>query len=373
MDTCQEEMVQKSLESAFSLGSTFSCRLNPPEESSLITFSAYANAQQGKNMLKLAVYRLKSASTASLNDAAALIPSLKKDKSIPVLLTSPLSEKKQDLLRSKGMCFIDDTGNAWISALNIHIDIRGRKASSKKVISEQTENVFADKATLILRVLLDHEPLGIRAISRLAQEKGGSLSPGYISKVVSSLICQGYAVKHPDGAISLRRKKDMLDDWSQAYAKLKPTEARNFFMPLADMGELTRKASQASNGLAVLSDQAGASLVDPFASFDSVVLLTRNIDETSKAIIAAGAQELERGANIKLIQPRYRVSAFYGVHWVEGCYVAADLQLYLDLTRQPKRDLEAAEHLFHKKLSTLFSEEGASETATLNRISAYER
>ncbi len=40
-----------------------------------------------------------------------------------------------------------------------------------------------------------------------------------------------------------------------------------------------------------------------------------------------------------------------------GHYVVSDLQLYLDLTRQPIRGIEAAEHLFDKKLSRLFFEE----------------
>ncbi|WP_080800941.1 hypothetical protein [Arabiibacter massiliensis] len=361
MDSHNEKILRDALEAAFGSQSAFPHSERALGESQIFAFLAQADAQVAGKTIPLDLFRLKTASTASFRDAALLVPSMRDPNRLPVLLAPPLTEKKQALLRSMGLFFIDDAGNAWLSESGVHVDIRGRKAPSGKASSPASENAFSDKATLVLRILLEYGPLGIRDLSRLAAKMGFPLSPGYVSKTASALITQGYAAKQAGGTIALRRKQDILDDWVQAYAKLNPSERGGFFLPAAEMDEVVRRASQAVGDSAVLSERAGASLVDPFATFDSVLLLARNFGQARQALIDSGASEVERGANIELVIPRYRVSSFYGTRIVEGCEVASDLQLYLDLTRQPKRGLEAAEHLFSRTLASQFSEEEGGE------------
>ena len=65
---------------------------------------------------------------------------------------------------------------------------------------------------------------------------------------------------------------------------------------------------------------------------------------------ALGAREVERGANLRLSEPYYRYSAFYGVRIVDGLPVVADLQLWLDLYDYPQRGREQAERILERGL-----------------------
>jgi len=64
--------------------------------------------------------------------------------------------------------------------------------------------------------------------------------------------------------------------------------------------------------------------------------------------------EAEQGANLVLMFPYYKHSVFYDSRIVNKLRVVSDIQLYLDLHGYPDRGLEQAEHLFDKKLKSIF-------------------
>jgi hypothetical protein len=105
-----------------------------------------------------------------------------------------------------------------------------------------------------------------------------------------------------------------------------------------------------------LTGHAGVSLVDPYAAFDSIDIIAKQPNAAIQALEAIGAKQVERGANIQVISPYYKVSAFYGARPVSGIMVASDIQIYLDLLCQPIRGLEAAEHLFKRRIAPMLEE-----------------
>lgn len=306
----------------------------------------------------LVLLKAKAGSMASLRDLVLIAAGMGEKHGQPIIWAPGLSEAKQDYLRNEKVPFFDDAGNAWISNDLVHVDIRGRKIPKKESITAHQANIFSDKATIVMRILLESGPMGVREISRTAADEGFPLTPGYVSKVVSSLEAQGYGVKDKNGLVILRRKADMLADWTHSYRNLSPAQAKRFFLAVPDMEALVRGVAEATEGLALLSELAATSLIDPFASFDSVFLLAKDFDAAAASLVAAGAREVDRGSNIELVLPRYRISAFWDEQVVRGCAVASDLQVYLDLTRQPRRGLEAAEHLYERKLGAMLGEEG---------------
>jgi len=357
MSVDAKQLVEDAISSAFPGGVLASYQLLSEGHSQTFSFSAMVDAVIDDRLVAFRVYRLKSASEAALNDAEKIISADNDSVRIPVLLTPPLSVQKQKKLRGKRTLFIDDAGNSWLVGPGIRVDIQGRKSQEKSDNSSEYANIFADKATLVLRILLQYGSMGVRDMSRLANELGFPLSPGYISKVASSLEIKGYAIKRADDAIVLRRKRELLQDWAHSYRRQKNSESRRYYIAEADMGDLVHRVCLAVGRSAALSDRSGASLIDAYASFDSAFLLTRDIIKVSETLLGIGAREVDRGANVEVVIPRYKVSAFFGAREISGCYVVSDLQLYLDLTRQPIRGIEAAEHLFDKKLSRLFFEE----------------
>lgn len=70
-----------------------------------------------------------------------------------------------------------------------------------------------------------------------------------------------------------------------------------------------------------------------------------------------GARRVERGGNINVSLPYYRVSAFYDAQMPKGsARTASDIQLYLDLYDFPVRGREQAEHLYERRLRPMIEQ-----------------
>lgn len=67
-------------------------------------------------------------------------------------------------------------------------------------------------------------------------------------------------------------------------------------------------------------------------------------------------KDADQGANLILMMPYYKRSAFFDSREIEGLCVVSDIQLYLDLYGYPVRGREQAVHLYAKRLETLFSQ-----------------
>jgi hypothetical protein len=239
--------------------------------------------------------------------------------------------------------FFDLAGNAWIVSDAVHVDRRGFPNPFSE--RRRARGPFSDKASLVLRALIASGPgRGVRSIAEQAD-----LSPGYVSKVVQELEERGYVGRREEG-LALRNGRELLQDWVRAYRK-HWVERRGYFLsvPRAQaVMDAIREASISDDY--VLALQAGASLVAPYADFDVVDVYVHSIDA---AVALAGqleAREVERGANLRISVPYYRISAFFDRQKAAGLPVVSDLQLYLDLYDYPLRGREQAEQILERRL-----------------------
>lgn len=299
----------------------------------------------GKESLSLLVEFRQSGSEARLQEAAELIRRRQDEhpSRLWILAYPFLSPARQELLRESGVPFFDFAGNAWIVSDAIHVDRRG----FPNPFSEQrrARGPFSDKASLVLRALIaSGSGRGVRSIAEQA-----GLSPGYVSKVVQELEERGYVARSEEG-LTLQRAQELLQDWVHAYRK-HWIERRGYFVPVARAQAVMDAMRQASlSDEYALALQAGASLVAPYADFDVVDVYVHSIGAAVELASRLDAREVDRGANLRVSVPYYRVSAFFDMQEAAGLPVVSDLQLYLDLCDYPLRGREQAEHILERRL-----------------------
>jgi hypothetical protein len=282
---------------------------------------------------------------------------------IPVLASPYFSPSNQQLLRDRRVAFIDFAGNAWLMAKGLHIDRRGFPNNRPEERGQR--DLFSDKASLVLRVLMKARvPLGVRQIAEIAssQNEDIQLTAGYASKVVAELERRGYAGKR-EGKIVLRRAEELLNDWIVSYRGRKRPSAHSYFLPARGVESLLPGVALSFDAAGVeyvFAGHAGASMVDRYADFDAIDLYVRDMEGAGEALARLGARAVERGGNVNISRPYYRVSAFFDDQVPKGqMRVASDIQLYLDLYDYPVRGREQAEHLYERRLRPLLERDDA--------------
>jgi len=299
----------------------------------------------GSQSLSLLVEFKQMGSEARLKEAAELLRRHQGEhpSRLWVLACPFLSSARQEFLRESEVPFFDLAGNAWIVSDAVHVDRRG----FPNPFSEQrrARGPFSDKASLVLRALIASGPR--RGVRSIAEQAG--LSPGYVSKVVQELEERGYVARREEG-LALRSGQELLQDWVRAYRK-HWIERRGYFLAVPRVQavvDVIREASISDDYALAL--QAGASLVAPYADFDVVDVYVHSIDVAVGLAGQLGAREVERGANLRIGVPYYRVSAFFDGQEAGGLPVVSDLQLYLDLYGYPLRGREQAEQILERRL-----------------------
>ena len=254
-----------------------------------------------------------------------------------------LSPARQEFLRESGVPFFDFAGNAWIVSDTVHVDRRGFPNPFSE--PRRARGPFSDKASLVLRALIAWGPgRGVRSI---AEQTG--LSPGYVSKVVRELEERRYVARREEG-LALQNAQELLQDWVRAYRK-HWIERRGYFVPVARAPAVMDALREASvKDEYALTLQAGASLVAHYADFDVVDVYVHDMDAAVTLAAQLEAREVQRGANLRVSVPYYRVSAFFDRQEAAGLPVVSDLQLYLDLYDYPLRGREQAEHILERRL-----------------------
>ena len=285
---------------------------------------------------------------ARLRDAIAQIShqNATTEDAVWMLACEYLSPAMQDTLRTAGVPFVDFAGNAWLMHGGIHIDRRG--FANPAAETRLPRGPFSDKASLVVRALFASS--GGRGVRELASEL--ELTPGYVSKVLTELDRRGYIARLDDG-IALRHAGELLTDWLHVYRGRQPAATRTYFAPVTSAKALIEAARGAKFALRpdyALTMQSGASLVSRHADFDTLELYVRDASLADGIAGQLGGRPTARGANLVIMAPYYRVSAFHGQRRVRGLTVVSDLQLYLDLYDLPQRGREQAERIHERRI-----------------------
>lgn len=264
---------------------------------------------------------------------------------VPVLVAPFISESGRRQVRMHKINYLDLSGNVHIAFDNVLIN--RASPGNAYVRKKQGINIFADKASLVLRELAA-KPDEYQTVRGLAEKTSSSV--GWTSEVLREVEERGYLDRKPRGGCKIRRLEYLLDDWTDNYNFLGKNSIRGFFLRAEGLEEILgrlRMLKRSSEVDYALTLHSGAYLVAPFVQYGECHLYVggrkgfeRQIDYFVKAL---NLLEPATGGNFHIVRPYYEMAAFYKARVIEGLEVVSDLQLYLDLFRFPTRGREAAE------------------------------
>jgi DNA-binding PadR family transcriptional regulator len=206
-------------------------------------------------------------------------------------------------------------------------------------------NIFADKATFILRRMLSNPEK--KWVTRDFMGDDG-VSLGTAQGVLETMAKKGYierVKRGPDSYALLTNKNELISDWVAEY-QFDLNEVDVYYSP--DKNILLKLKDYLKDKQYALTLHVGANLITSFVVTDQIDLYFRP-ENWKKEILELRQQldlkELVRGGNIHIIHPTYKNSVFYGARAIKGYKVVSDLQLYLDLYNFKPRGREHAEYL----------------------------
>ena len=209
----------------------------------------------------------------------------------------------------------------------------------------KSRNLFADKASLILRAMLQNNK--IRGVVEMAEEV--NLDAGYVSRMFRELQRLDYA-RRLNNKLQLRNARDIIEDWLHFYDYRK-NESQKYFCIARSSEEIVQmlKSIKIKDEIHYgLGLHAGAFLIYPHALFNEVHIYIDNDNSRDFFIKALKLRPVDQGANIIFLYPYYKNSVFYGMKKIEGLQVVSPIQLYLDLYKYPLRGIEQAAKIFEK-------------------------
>ena len=273
---------------------------------------------------------------------------------IPIVASHFMGPNRRALLKEMGVGYIDMAGNIYLRAPGIFIE----REEKRNPFGYEREglNPYSDKASIVLRVLMDepNRPWKIREIAR-----AGDINPGWVSRVVNSLVERGLVEFNRRKGIAPLCGEDVLMEWADLY-DWRRNKFYYYYCHALDFQEVIERISELnldSAKMIALGFQAGAYLVSPYSTFNQVHLMIdgRSFDMIRPEIERQLKLESRReGANLILVRPYYKYAALFGARKIETWWVVSDVQLYLDLNRYPLRGQEQAEHLLEKVIKPRF-------------------
>ncbi|MCU0639759.1 MAG: type IV toxin-antitoxin system AbiEi family antitoxin [Candidatus Krumholzibacteria bacterium] len=206
-------------------------------------------------------------------------------------------------------------------------------------------NIFSDKATLVLRKMLSDR--GRKWVTRDFTGENG-VSIGMAQGVLETMATRGYierVKRGPESYSILTNTRELIDDWLAAY-RFEINKIDTYYSH--DKNILSRLKEILKDKQYALTLHSGANLTTSFVVTDEVHMYFEpedwegNILELRQQL---DLKELVRGGNIHIIRPHYKTSVFCGARTIRGYKVVSDLQLYLDLHGFKPRGREHAEFL----------------------------
>ena len=264
----------------------------------------------------------------------------------PCLVTPFLPKSMRNKLRRENILFIDLSGNIYINDPGIlHIEREGKDNIFSDI--QVSGNVFSDKRSLVIRYLFAHpkEFVGVREIADSCR-----INPGGVSVALKLLKEAGYIARNRQGQSKLIAWRELLQDWASYYKLKKQSESR-FFWNTHSLDHMLDLLADHSHQGFVLTGHAGAHLVAPYVNYEGLHAYVRDQEVMDRLVRAFKMRHAEKGANVFLMRPYYKESAFYGARNIRGVRVVSDVQIYLDLRYFPVRGEEHAENLLRRVIA----------------------
>ena len=261
----------------------------------------------------------------------------------PIVAVPRIGEQGKKICEQYKVGYFDATGNVKIVSGSIAIEKecpRGKPAPLFIKTENQRQTLFSPKASRITKCILSQPD---RKWFQKDLVAATGLSKGMVSRIVARLSEAGYVIKEKKW-FTISNFDDLLSAWADTYAKRRQAVRRYYIWsrdPRKLMRSIAEKLKQ-KNVRYAFTQEAGASLVAPFSTFEIVSLYIESFDKFPA--ISLSAEEARRGFNVILFEP-VDAELLKQARSINNMRVVDDFQLYLDLMENPLRGKKQAEHL----------------------------
>lgn len=276
----------------------------------------------------------------------ALKSSSTPDIEYPMLASTFLSPRVKEVCQEEHVGYLDLAGNCFIQTASSYFE----KIVDRNPFPQRGRPVslFGPVSSRIIRALLQ-EPDKKWSVIDLSHQSGVSL--GQSSNVTKRLREQEY-LSLKDRRLVLKEPARLLDEWANQYDP-NPKNFHGYYSFEKDPQRLIHQIEDEATKHKwqyALTSFSGAMLVAPFVR--GINTIQWYIEDESLIIPWVNALDLRpvsSGPNVILRIP-YDRGVFYKTQSVEGSTLAGNIQLYLDLLREPSRGKEQAEFLRKERI-----------------------
>jgi len=256
----------------------------------------------------------------------------------PLIIAPLISEQGKKICDEYGIGYLDLSGNAKISCGSVFVRTQG--TGRPKGSPTATQSIFSPKSARITKFLLSR-PSAEWIQRDIASHTG--LSKGLVSRVVNKMIEAGYVIRK-DKKLALANFDDLLSVWVDSEIRRRERKAHYYVWAQnpRKLMDMTSAALSSRRIKYAFTQEAGASLVAPFAIFDIVSVYIESLDKFPEK--ALSASETNKAFNLTLIEaPDQHI--FTKAQDKSGMMVVDNLQLYADLKKNPLRGEKQAAHI----------------------------
>lgn len=210
---------------------------------------------------------------------------------------------------------------------------------------KRRKNIFADKASIILREMLQDSNKKWVVRDFVGENK---VSLGFAQEVLEELSGLGFVERvklGPKSFTVLTNKEELLNAW-QKYYRFEFNEVDLYYSP--DKNIFKKIKSILKKDKYALTLHSGANLITSYVNTDNIYFyfFSKNWDkEILRLRQELDLKELVSGGNIYIINPYYKKSILFNSQVIKGFHVVSNLQLYLDLYNFQPRGREHAQYL----------------------------
>jgi len=269
------------------------------------------------------------------------------------------SEGLRQRLRSAGRSFVDLSGAVHLDLPGLVVDRSDLKPPARAAARVGLIDPFADRSSLVCRVLLSGGASRVWGIRELAEMAG--VSPSTASRVVRELAGEGLVEFQREGRSSRTQVPDprrLFERWTREYDWGRNRQLA-FDAPIGDPQKFLPRLGQLLEGRRwALSLHAGASLVAPHAEWRRIHLYLQGDESMARDAARAAGWRSAEGGGVVIMLPYYSDSVWPALERRRGLPVVSALQLALDLWHYPLRGREQAEHLLETQLRPLWEADG---------------
>ncbi|OKI38805.1 hypothetical protein A6A25_00920 [Saccharothrix sp. CB00851] len=225
---------------------------------------------------------------------------------LPTLVVAgSITERAAELLRERGVDYVDAAGNAHIAWNDVLIHVRGRRKAvgPKDLPASRGSKAFSRAGLQVGFVLLAWPHLAAEPLRRLAGAGGVSL--GTAKAVIDDLSRAGY-LYDVRGTRRLARAGELLSRWSEAYSTtLSPTLLLGEFSA-GDISWWSTADDELAESHAQLGGEVAASLIDPHLVPST---LTLYVDRVPRSLVGKRRMaSVDRGGNVQFRRRFWQMS-----------------------------------------------------------------